>query len=721
MGPPAGETPSQITRTDLSGGSIVRIVGTIDETFDHSGLTVGSVQALVLDLDGVRKITSFGIREWVKAIKLVPAGYVGYLRCRPGLLSQFNMISAFAGRGELLSFYAPYLCSFCEQTFEVLIDSRRQHAEISSLSLPPARCPRCSRDADLDDAPEVYLAYAARAPVPAPPALVDDLLARVGLGRGTLKVEKEVAGTVTAITLSGTLDGGARVKRLDEGLEGDVVVQMGRLSEADAAGLEWLRPLLTCPDASVYLSDVPLFTLEVLAREPALVGKAKPLSGLLPFTCSQCSGRTTVTVDRLALQVLADGKVLHRDCPRCGSPLSPDFSSAAAAAFLALGWADAPPPVREFLERETTRPSPKEELTGSPSSPGDSGPLLGRYHLVQLIGSGGMAEVFLARQTGVGGFVKEVVVKRILPHLASNEKLVVMFLQEARIVAQISHPNVVQIFDVGQAGKHYFIAMEYVRGWDLNRLLSMARSLSQPFTPAQAIWIVSEIASGLEAAHTCVDQSGQPTGFLHRDVSPHNVLVSRAGEVKLTDFGVAKSMMELEPTPSSVLKGKIAYMAPEQIQPGGQVADARADVFAAGIILYLCLTLEHPFKRGTEFETLRAIISYEPPPPSARARDISPELDELALAALARDPARRPPSARALRDGLQAVLRRMEVEPPSREQMAAFFADLEARAGSAPGRSGEKVKLPGDGGDDDATPVISPATPPTEKARGSGS
>ena len=718
MGSPADEAPSQITRTDLLGGSIVRIVGTIDETFDRSALTGGTVQAVVFDLDGVRKITSFGIREWVQAIKVVPAGYVGYLRCRPALISQFNMISAFAGRGELLSFYAPYLCASCGEAFEVLVDRRRQHAEIVSLSLPPARCTRCGKDAELDDAPEVYLAYAARAPLPSPPPVVDDLLAGAGLGRATLKVEKEVAGTVTAISLSGTLDGTARVKRLEEGLEGEVVVRMARLSESSAAGLESLKPLLAFADASVHLAEVPFRTLDALAHAPRLMGRAKIVNGLVPFTCTRCFERTALSVDRVALRVIEDGKHLHRDCPKCGAPLTSECAAEAAARILALPWTEAPPSLREFLERETTKPSVIEERP-RPGALKGTGQMVGRYQLVQLIGSGGMAEVFLARQSGVGGFQKEVVVKRILPHLAQNEKLVTMFLQEARVVAQISHPNVVHVLDVGQVGNHYFIAMEYVRGWDLNRILFMARAVGQPFPAAQAVWIVSEIVAGLEAAHTCVDAGGQLIGVLHRDVSPHNVLVSRDGEIKLTDFGVAKALVEREVTPSSVLKGKIAYMAPEQIQPGGRTLDARADVFAAGIILYLLLTLQHPFRRATEFETLKAIISDEPLAPSLAARGIGKELDALVGSALARDPAMRPPSARAFRDALRAELRRTNAPPPGREEMAAVFADLEQRAAALKPRKGKKSKAEDDDGD--PTPITSPVSLDLEKAGGSGS
>jgi len=300
----------------------------------------------------------------------------------------------------------------------------------------------------------------------------------------------------------------------------------------------------------------------------------------------------------------------------------------------------------------------------------------GRYQLLRPIGAGGMAEVFLARQTGLGGFEKNIVVKRILPNLSVDHSFVEMFLQEAKLSARISHPNVVQIFDVGREGTQYFIAMEYVKGWDLNAILRLCMRLQMPFPVELAARVVANICAGLHAAHSATDEHGRPVAIIHRDVSPHNVLVSSDGQVKLTDFGIAKALEGGSRTPTSTLKGKLSYMSPEQVRADGSPMGPRSDLFPAALILYQCLTLEQLFRRESEFATLKAILQDPiPSVASRRPNDVPPHVDAILEKGLARDPEQRYPSGRAFQQDLEKLIAELG-KPAGAAELAAWLSEM---------------------------------------------
>src|SRR5690606_14435031 len=208
---------------------------------------------------------------------------------------------------------------------------------------------------------------------------------------------------------------------------------------------------------------------------------------------------------------------------------------------------------------------------------------LGKYTLLRKIAQGGMAEIFLATQHGAGGFQKQLVIKRILPHLADDKKFVEMFLDEARIAAQFNDPNIVQIYDLGEADGQYFIAMEYIDGHDLSQIIERAMEFGKRVPGPIAAKIIRDGLNGLHYAHTFRDpQTGEALKLVHRDISPQNLLVNNRGVVKLVDFGVAKAKPSSSKTQTGAVKGKFSYMAPEQI--AGETLDARCDIFAIGIV-----------------------------------------------------------------------------------------------------------------------------------------
>jgi eukaryotic-like serine/threonine-protein kinase len=188
----------------------------------------------------------------------------------------------------------------------------------------------------------------------------------------------------------------------------------------------------------------------------------------------------------------------------------------------------------------------------------------GRYQLVKKLATGGMAQIYLARQQGPEGFEKMLVVKRILPHLAENDDFITMFLDEARIAARLNHPNIVQIFDLGAQDDSYFIAMEFIHGEDLRKIWKQAERLENPFPLPLICRVIIDACAGLDYAHKKLDAAGKPLNIVHRDISPQNILVSFEGGVKVVDFGIAKAADQATVTKSGVLKGKYSYMSPEQ-------------------------------------------------------------------------------------------------------------------------------------------------------------
>lgn len=271
-----------------------------------------------------------------------------------------------------------------------------------------------------------------------------------------------------------------------------------------------------------------------------------------------------------------------------------------------------------------------------------------------------MADVFLAELQGAMGFTRQVVVKRMRKELQQNPEAVRMFLDEARLCAELHHPQIVQVFDLGEADGSYFIAMEYVDGPHLGRL---ARDAWRAGTPPPAVlgaYVVHRAADGLHFAHELKDPAtGQPLGIVHRDVTPHNILVSRFGDVKVADFGVATTHARAD-TQTGVIKGKLAYLSPEQVR--GEELDRRSDVFSLGIVLFEVLTGRRLFKEQSDIKTLQRITREDPPPPSRFNPEVDAELDRICLKALARDREQRYPTMRAFERALEGWITARETK-----------------------------------------------------------
>lgn len=290
---------------------------------------------------------------------------------------------------------------------------------------------------------------------------------------------------------------------------------------------------------------------------------------------------------------------------------------------------------------------------------------LDRYELVGELASGGMATVFLGRIGGVGGFQRFVAIKRLHPHLAREQEFIDMFVDEARLAAGIHHPNVVPILDIGASEDGYFLVMEYIEGDTLARLLARAASQGERLPLPIALRILLDTLAGLHAAHELRDEQNELLGLVHRDVSPQNILVGMDGTSRITDFGVAHASSRLSTTRGGQLKGKLAYMAPEQAR--GQQIDRRADVFASGTVLWEVLAGRRLFKADSDAETLNRVL-FEPIP---RAREIDPSLpaalDIVTAKALERDPDQRFASCAELADALERAARSTRLVASTRD------------------------------------------------------
>ncbi|MCK5688853.1 serine/threonine protein kinase [Myxococcota bacterium] len=297
----------------------------------------------------------------------------------------------------------------------------------------------------------------------------------------------------------------------------------------------------------------------------------------------------------------------------------------------------------------------------------------GQYEIIRKLATGGMAEVFLAKQTGMAGFERHVCIKRILPHLSEQQDFIDMFQDEARIAANLIHPNIAQIYDIGTEGDSHYIAMEYVRGEDLRRVYNqeVSRGRAMPFEPAAQIIMGS--AAGLDFAHRHTNLDGKHLGLVHRDISPQNIIVTYDGHAKIVDFGVAKAAGKVTETRSGVLKGKYSYMSPEQAS--GDPVDSRTDIFALGITLYEVTTGTRLFKRENEIETLHAVIGCDVTLPTDLVPDYPEDLEYIVMRALSADPSDRYTYAGDMeRDLEQFLINRGH--PSGASSLATYMQDL---------------------------------------------
>ncbi len=371
-------------------------------------------------------------------------------------------------------------------------------------------------------------------------------------------------------------------------------------------------------------------------------------------------------------------------------------------------------PVPDLAPDLAETPAPAAaEAPKAPSKDSVPGVEFGQYRLLERIGVGGMAEVWKARMTGVEGFQKTVAIKKILPHLTDSPAFVDMFIDEAKLAAQLSHANIIHIYDLGKIDHDYYIAMEYVEGANLRNLLNVARERGKPVPIGLALFVAARLASALDHAHHKRDFEDRDLGLVHRDVSPQNVLIGYEGTIKLCDFGIVKAVSKSSHTQMGALKGKLQYMSPEQAW--GKMVDGRSDIFAVGGLLFEMLTGRRLFAGDSEMEVLEAVRECRIQKPSELRPEVSDEVDALVLKALEAEPGDRFQSAGELSRRLEELLTSFR-PAPGQAELAAYVAELFDRGPATAFGREPSAELP----PREATGTAAPAGPAAAAATAAG-
>ncbi len=324
-------------------------------------------------------------------------------------------------------------------------------------------------------------------------------------------------------------------------------------------------------------------------------------------------------------------------------------------------------------EPDEAAAEPAEEAVAETAAAAGEGRRFGHYTLLERIAVGGMAEVWKARMTGVEGFQKTVAIKKILPHMTDHADFVSMFIDEAKLAAQLNHPNITHIYDLGKLGDDYYIAMEYVEGRNLRAILNDGRRQHRPLPVGLALLIAARLAAALDYAHRKRDFDDRELELVHRDVSPQNVLISDEGDIKLCDFGISKAVAKVSQTETGALKGKLQYMSPEQAW--GKPVDARSDIFSLGTLLFEMLTGQRLFTGDSELSVLEAVRDCRVRSPREVRAEVPAAADALVLRALAARPEDRFATAGAMRQELDRILH--DLKPmPNPGDLTAYLAAL---------------------------------------------
>ena len=672
-------------RVELGNAVCLRLTGIIDESLDAPAIFAALPAHVVLDLAGIKRITSFGVRQWSDAMKLLGASvqHLYVLRAPSCFVDQLNMVLNFGGRSEVVTATALYFCDKCQEERPVPIDVLGEHALLTSGAAPPAPCPTCGTAMALEEDPQQAFRYVASYGAKTLSGEVVALLAqeklyvpsRIGPPPEEMKL---IHGEVTLLVLSGTLDQRFRPRRLSAGVEGEVVLDVGGVAGIDATGVERFSNLVTSlgESGSVTLVDVTEPILREIASGALPLGRARVASGSLHFQCANCHAEHRASLTR------EQGATHQPPCDRCGEPTqSGEASTWLARVFDTEGQSPLPAAVTEVVARRAELISRARAESGvRDGSPSDPAGALGRYRVLRPLSRGGMAEILLAVHEGIGGFEKLIALKKIRRKLLERRHVAVeLFLNEAKIVANLNHPNIVQTFEVGEHGGDLFIAMEYVHGVDARTLVK--HRIAHPdakISIEQVLYIGTQVASALDHAHKARDLSGRPLHIVHRDVSLSNIVLGFDGQVKLVDFGIATAASV---TAKDGLIGKFSYMSPEQVKKAP--LDGRSDIFSLGIVLVEMITGVPLFRRSTDEETLQAVCVD--PLPSLAELGVSAEAEAVLQKALTRNRDERYSDARAFELALQDALQHhggMSAHQLS-VRMRELFPELSASAPTA--------------------------------------
>ncbi len=493
----------------------------------------------------------------------------------------------------------------------------------------------------------------------------EDLLAHVQ----ALLARTRQDATISADTRAEMIEALRRGSGRDEGtvtseeLFGDLLADEPTQSPAETQRIAVPPPAAAAAKSAAKAAASASAADEAVAR--ALDGTLSDLGLSTPKTAKPRKERTGVSVDKLledtlsGLEVGARHGTVARPAAAPGTPATEGAQPGPATA-----------------EPESAGSAPGARAPAAPAVPLPGGTPFGQYELIEPIATGGMAEVYRARMRGVEGFQKIVAIKRILPHLSDNDEFVTMFVDEAKLAAQLQHPNIIHIYDLGKIERSYYIAMEYIDGKDLRSILRALDEKKSRLPLGLALFIASRLAAALDYAHRKKDLQGKAMALVHRDISPQNVLISFDGDIKLCDFGIAKATSKASHTRAGALKGKLQYMSPEQAW--GRDIDHRSDIFSLGLVLYEMLTGRKGFAGDSELSILEQVRAPKLVPPREIDPAIPPEVERVVLKALKEDCEQRYQTAAEFASELGNILQVIRPAPGASE-LGSFLADLVGR------------------------------------------
>ncbi len=701
-----GPNPHTKTSVDVlvSGEvTLVNIAGLVDENF--AGFEFGSgPKSLVINVTGMTRMTSFGVRQWLKAMEGLPKPLhdLYLLGCPTFFVDQLNMVLNFAAGAQILTVIGPYTCLSCGAESGEVIDVLAERASLVKGGGSDKECSRCGGKLEFDETPESYFSFVPKYAATSIQPAVAQMLAGLGLytavdttAEKPPRIIKLVHGSVTYFRIRGKIGSMFRARPFLVGAEGEVVIDLAEMEMFDVSGQrEWRRLVktLAAQVPALTLVDVPPSFLANAGDSIALAGNIGVWSVLVPYGCVDC-GRVSSESHDLEGAVRPLQLTTHV-CSTCGGDSKPQVTNELlspvqqASAAVPIASARLIRQRHEVLSRAMTDANVAQAGDNASVSLSADDTILGKYKIVQRLSAGGMAEVFLAKQVGIGGFEKPVALKRIQRQLLENRHLAIdMFLNEAKIAGRLMHPNIVQVLDVGEIGGALYLAMEYVHGKDLRDIAKQLRTQRVLLPLGLACHVVREVAHALHHAYWSTDMAGHRLAVVHRDVSPHNIIIGYDGTVKLLDFGVALSAVTEQA--ESIIVGKWQYMSPEHTT--NQQLDHRSDLFSLGVVLYLLSTGKMPFSGTDPKEIVRKIRHGE----YRRVEEIAPEvpaqLATLVGRMLSVAPTNRPQTGQEVSSTLMDIVRAHGLESTS-ETLATFVSGLFATTrNDAPFPTGSRI------------------------------
>jgi serine/threonine protein kinase len=659
----AAKPTSQVDLEVVTLGDVVvlNIRGLLDEKFAGFG-NFGTPQSLVLNVAGLTRMTSFGVRQWLKAMDALPKrmAEVFLIGCPTFFVDQLNMVLNFGGGAKILTVMAPYTCTSCGVESGETIDVLAERTNLSNGAVPEKQCSRCGATLEFDESPESYFAFVNKYGATAIEPRTAESLASRGLYRAqdsgiekpprTIKIVND---SVTYFRIIGRIGALFRARPLLVGAEGEVVIDLHEVDSYDSAAQhEWRRLLknLASQVSAVTVVDVRSDFVRAMGDTLTVAKNVVVASILVDYSCADC-GEKSREIERLHG---ASWPLLLADvvCASCGAIARCELPPSVLAQ-LEKVQRDAPPASLKVIEQRASllasalndANAPPTEAAG-PSAAADDA-ILGKYKIVRRLTTGtAVADTFLAKQVGIGGFEKPVLLKKIDRRQLESRKLSVdQLLQEIRTAGRLTHPNIVQLLDVGEVDNAIYLAMEYVNGNSLEDVLSR---LDGPMSVPEALHIMREVGNALGHAYASTDITGQHLAVLHGDLGPHNIVVSYDGAVKVMDFGVVMA----------ALKGRTdtQYLAPESAFDGS--FDHASDLYSFGVLLYALCSGSMPFpSTGTKtiIKKLRS-VKYR------QLDNVPPALDNLLERLLASEPSQRPQPAGDVVVELTDIARRHALE-----------------------------------------------------------